>query len=75
MSDKERLYMEDAINHERIVSRFLEENSCYLENEEVCDFFMKEKKKHDSFREKLFKCLKEKSDEWYRFTRRVFTYD
>ncbi len=63
MSEKELLYLEDAISHERIVSKFLEENSAYLENEEVSDFFLKEKKKHDSFKEKIFKCLKEKANE------------
>ena len=61
MSQKELLYLEDAVNHERIIISFLEEVSSKCEEE---DFFLEEIDRHEGIYEDLMNLLKEKSYEW-----------
>lgn len=63
MTQKELLYLEDGVSHERIIISFLKEANEYILDEELIEFFEKEIKKHTLLEEKLMKLLKEKSNE------------
>lgn len=63
MTQKELLYVEDAIGHEDNIISIVEESINMLEDEDLAEFLTKELKGHRSRREKLMKCLEEKADE------------
>ena len=59
MTQKELLYIEDAISHEQIISNVIKESLNCLEDEELIAFMKKEQKRHDSMKKRLIKFLKE----------------
>lgn len=63
MTQKELLYVEDAIGHERIIISLCEFMVDSFEDEDLVSFIKKECKKHESILEKLEYLLKEKANE------------
>ena len=63
MTQKELLYVEDAIGHEQNIICILEETLNNLEDEELASFISKQINKHDNVREKLMNLLEDKSNE------------
>ncbi len=62
MSEKELLYIEDAVSHENIIIKYLEENIDLLD-EEFVSYFEEEIKEHTSLRNKLMSSLEEALNE------------
>ena len=63
MTQKELLYMEDAIGHEKSIINIICNLKDCVENDDIRSFLEKDLKKHESFLNKLIKVLEEKSDE------------
>ena len=63
MTQKELLYLEDAIGHETSLIDVLTETLSYLENEDLVAFIEKECKKHKTVKEKLMKSLEDCANE------------
>ena len=63
MTQKELLYLEDAIGHETSLINVLTETVSFLENEDLVTFIEKEMKKHKTMKDKLMNMLKEKANE------------
>ena len=63
MTQKELLYVEDAIGHEQSIISILDETANNLEDEDLASFISKQITKHDNIREKLMNLLEEKSNE------------
>ena len=63
MTQKELLYVEDAIGHESNIIKICENTIDTLEDEELVSFMDKELKKHTSMHKKLISLLEEKSNE------------
>ena len=63
MTQKELLYVEDAIGHEQNIICILEETLNNLEDEGLASFISKQINKHDNVREKLMNLLEDKSNE------------
>lgn len=63
MTEKELLYLEDAVNHEMSIVKILEESIKKLKAEDLQTFLKKEQKKHETTLEKLMKLLEEKANE------------
>ena len=63
MTQKELLYLEDAINHEKIIINICNIMIDSFDDEDASTFIEKECKKHCSMLEKLEYFLKEKADE------------
>lgn len=63
MTEKELLYVEDAILHEKNIIAICNETINFLGDENLVSFLKKEIKKHESMQEKLMIMLKEKSNE------------
>ena len=61
MTQKELLYVEDAIGHESSLVSILEESINFLEDEDLKTFMQKECEKHSLMKEKLIDNLKEES--------------
>ena len=59
MTQKELLYMEDAINHEIATIHILESTVNMVEDEELIKFINSEIKKHANLKDKLYKKLGE----------------
>lgn len=59
MTQKELLYVEDAIAHEKNVSSYLEDAVENLEKEELVTFFEKELEKHTKLQQTLENLLEE----------------
>ena len=57
MTQKELLYVEDAIKHECNIIKFLEDTITNLKNSELQSFLKSECKKHNNMKERLIKCL------------------
>ena len=57
MTQKELLYIEDAIKHEDNIISICEENIDLLENEDLVSFLEKEIKKHETMKKKLIDTL------------------
>lgn len=62
MTQKELLYLEDAINHEKTLIEICDVSSNYIANEDLVDFFKKQSKKHSDLMNNLI-CLLEDNDE------------
>ena len=60
MTQKELLYIEDAIGHEENIISVCNETLNYLEDEALVSFLSKEVKKHMTMKEKLLKVLEDK---------------
>ncbi|MBQ3474939.1 MAG: hypothetical protein IJH20_02075 [Bacilli bacterium] len=63
MTQKELLYVEDAIGHEQSVICILENILNNLEDSSLASFMSKQINKHDSIKEKMLKLLEDKSNE------------
>lgn len=63
MTQKELLYVEDAVGHESNIIKICENTIDTLEDEELVSFMDKELKKHTSMHKKLISLLEEKSNE------------
>ena len=63
MTQKELLYLEDAIGHEQNIISILNESLANLEDEVLVSFMEKETKKHANTLQKLLKILEDKSNE------------
>ncbi len=61
MTQKELLYVEDAIGHENSIITICDETSCYLEDETLITFMKNEMKKHCAMKEKLMNLLEDKA--------------
>lgn len=57
MTQKELLYLEDAVGHEDNIICILKESLNYLEDKELMSFLKSELKKHESLRTKLINKL------------------
>ena len=63
MTQKELLYVEDAIGHEGVIINVLTETLNYLEDPNLISFMEKELKLHEGFQEKLVSKLEVNSNE------------
>ena len=63
MTQKELLYVEDAIGHEGVIINVLTETLNYLEDPNLISFMEKELKLHEEFQEKLVSKLEVNSNE------------
>lgn len=63
MTQKELLYVEDAIGHEDNIISIIKESIENLEDKELVSYMEDEIDMHQSIREKLMKLLKEKANE------------
>lgn len=63
MTQKELLYVEDAIGHEGVIIKVLTETLNYLEDPNLISFMEKELKLHEEFQEKLVSKLEVNSNE------------
>ena len=63
MTQKELLYLEDAIKHEENLINICNDNIECMEDEELISFMKKEIKKHEKFKEKLINFMEDKSNE------------
>ena len=63
MTQKELLYVEDAIGHEKNIISILEESIEFLEDNKLVAFLTKEIKKHETMQTKLMTMLEEKTNE------------
>ena len=63
MTQKELLYVEDAVNHEINIVNIMEEFANSLDDNEIIDFIDKELEKHERMKEKLLNLLEELSNE------------
>ena len=63
MTQKELLYLEDAIGHENNIIMICENNIDIISNPEIVSFMKDEIKKHVSMKEKLLSFLEDKKDE------------
>ena len=63
MTQKELLYVEDAVKHEKNIIDICNETMNALESDDLISFLEKEVKKHCSMKEKLINLLEECADE------------
>ncbi len=63
MTQKELLYIEDAIGHEKNIITICEEMLNALEDENLISFLTKEIKRHEDMQEKLMDMLEVKCNE------------
>ena len=63
MTQKELLYVEDAIKHECNIVSIIEDNIENLEDEKLVSFFETEIKAHNKTKESLIKVLEKKCNE------------
>lgn len=63
MTQKELLYVEDAIEHEKNIANIFNNLINNLNDEDIIDFMNDEISKHTSIKEKLLNMLKEKNNE------------
>ncbi len=59
MTQKELLYVEDAISHEQSIISILNETINLLEDEKLVSFMNKELKKHENMEKKLISLLED----------------
>lgn len=63
MTQKELLYFEDAVGHEKSIISICEDTASKLEDEELVSFIQKEIETHESLKEKLISLMEEKAHE------------
>lgn len=63
MTQKELLYIEDAIGHETNTIAILDESINMIEDEELKKFLKSESKKHTNLKDKLLKYMEDKENE------------
>ena len=62
MTEKELLYVEDAIEHEKSIIKIIDNKINCLENEEYVSFLENEKNNHETIMDNLLSLLKEKAN-------------
>lgn len=62
MTQKELLYYEDAIEHESIIIKLIDNATTSLTDEELINFMEEEKEKHLDLKNSLMNVLKEESN-------------
>ena len=67
MTEKELLYVEDAIGHENTIIKVCEETVQYLTDENLISFMKNELKEHENTKQNLLEMLEVKSNEWPNF--------
>jgi hypothetical protein len=63
MTQKELLYVEDAVGHEQNIIKILDESLANLEDDTLVTFMEKEVKEHANTLKKLLKMLEDNSNE------------
>lgn len=63
MTQKELLYVEDAISHEDVIISNIEEYINCLDDENLVYFMKKDKKNHENMKKELLKLLEDESNE------------
>ncbi len=63
MTQKELLYLEDAIGHEQNIISIITEMLNLLEDKNLRSFMNKELKRHEGMEQKLIKLLEDKANE------------
>ena len=63
MTQKELLYVEDAISHENIIINNIKDYINCLEENDLVDFFQKELKIHEKIKKSLFNLLEDESND------------
>ena len=63
MTEKELLYVEDAIEHEKAIIKICNESINNLSSNDLKDFFNEQIKSHSDMKSKLITLLKEKANE------------
>ena len=63
MTQKELLYLEDAVGHEKNLISICEESINMLESDELISFFEQEKAIHEKLLDELIGALEDKSNE------------
>lgn len=63
MTQKELLYIEDAINHEKNVIAYLNDLTTLIDDEKLLNFVNSEIKGHETTKKKLIKKLEDNSNE------------
>lgn len=63
MSQKELLYVEDGINHERMVISYLNDSIEKIEDKNLKNFLQKEVKNHEKLEKNLLKVLEVSTNE------------
>lgn len=64
MTQKELLYLEDAIGHETNIIKILEESIKNLNDQKLVSFLEQEKEKHSHLKNELLNMMEVKSNEW-----------
>lgn len=64
MTQKELLYLEDAVGHEENIIEVCEDTIGRLSDENLISFLSNEVEKHKSMKNKLINMLEKKSNEW-----------
>ena len=63
MTQKELLYVEDAISHEDIIINNIHDYINCLEDNDLIDFYQKNLRTHEKIRKELFKLLEDEAYE------------
>ena len=63
MTQKELLYVEDAIGHEQNIISICEDTINNMQDKDLISFIKSEVKKHETMKEKLISLLEDKSNE------------
>lgn len=63
MTEKELLYLEDAIGHEKNIITIIEDTISRLDDENLVMFMQNELTNHTNMKEKLMNFLEEKTNE------------
>ena len=67
MTQKELLYVEDSIMHEKNIISIIEDTKNRLEDENLIDFFDQELNVHTTLMDNLINELEAKANEWWTF--------
>ena len=63
MTQKELLYLEDAIGHEKSIITICDETISFLEDKNLISFMKSEQRKHTNTLNRLMKVLEDKCNE------------
>ncbi len=64
MTEKELLYVEDAVGHEDSIIKILNESLEFLEDDKLITFIEEEVEKHNDLKQGLLNLLEDESNEW-----------
>lgn len=71
MTQKELLYLEDAVSHEENIIKIIEQTKENLQDEKLRLFLEKELQDHVSMKKELIEKLEEKANVWSTSTRKL----